>query len=176
MTVEEIKDTYSMRDVVERYGFQPSRRGFISCPFHEGDRQGSLKVYNRDFHCHACGANGDIFSFVQMMDNVGFKEAFIELGGDYGSGDKVNLSQILMRKREREAARRHEAHFKAWRSRKLIVVCDLLRMYDELEMVFEPLSDEWAVVKNKKQVLEEDYRILVSGIREEQEEMRSLNE
>lgn len=60
--------------------------------------------------------------------------------------------------------------------KKLIEVCRLLRMYDKLESAYEPLSDEWAVVINKKQVLEEDYRILVSGIREEQEEMRSLNE
>ncbi len=43
MTVEEIKETYSMRDVVGRYGFQPNHRGFISCPFHHGDRQASLK-------------------------------------------------------------------------------------------------------------------------------------
>ncbi|MBS5955366.1 MAG: DNA primase [Clostridiales bacterium] len=176
MTVEEIKDTYSMRDIVARYGYQPNRGGFISCPFHQGDRQGSLKVYNRDFHCHACGANGDIFSFVQMMDNVGFKEAFIELGGDYSSGDKVNLSQILKRKRDREATRRHEEAFNLWKKRKLIEVCLSLRMYDELEIIFEPLSDEWGVVINKKQVLEEDYNILVSGNREEQEELRSLNE
>ncbi|MDF2885830.1 MAG: primase [Lacrimispora sp.] len=176
MTVEEIKDTYSMRDIVERYGFQTNRKGFIPCPFHNGDRHASLKVYDKDFHCHACGANGDIFSFIQMMDDVGFKEAFIELGGDYRSGDKVNLSQILMRKREREATRIQEAEFKAWKIQKLIEVCRLLRMYDKLESVYEPLSDEWAVVINKKQILEEDYRILVSGIREEQEEMRSLNE
>lgn len=174
MTVEEIKDTYSMRDIVTRYGFQPNRGGFISCPFHQGDRQGSLKVYDRNFHCHACGADGDIFSFVQMMDGIEFKEAFIELGGDYHSGEKVNLSQILTRKRERERARRYEEVFRAWKLQKLIEVCRLLRMYDELEMVFEPMSDEWVLVINKKQVLEEDYRILTSGFRKEQEEMRSL--
>lgn len=174
MTVEEIKDTYSMRDIVERYGFQPNRSGFIPCPFHAGDRQASLKIYDRDFHCHACGANGDIFTFVQMMDDLSFKEAFIELGGDYHSGEKVHISQILMRKREREKNRKYEEAFKAWKLRKLIEVCRLLRMYDELEMIFEPLSDEWVLVINKKQVLEEDYRILTSGFRKEQEEMRSL--
>ena len=40
----EIKNTYSMRDIVERYGFHPNRAGFISCPFHQGDRTPSLKV------------------------------------------------------------------------------------------------------------------------------------
>ena len=47
MTSEEIKATYSMRNVVERYGFQPNRAGFIHCPFHGGDREPSLKVYDR---------------------------------------------------------------------------------------------------------------------------------
>jgi len=83
LTVEEIKSTYSMKNIVVQYGFQLNRRGFISCPFHDGDRQASLKVYDRDFHCHACGANGDIFSFVERMENITFKEAFQILGGTY---------------------------------------------------------------------------------------------
>ena len=83
MTSEEIKATYSMRNVVERYGFQPNRAGFIHCPFHGGDREPSLKVYDRDFHCHACGAHGDIFDFIMRMDEVSFKEAFMSLGGEY---------------------------------------------------------------------------------------------
>ena len=83
MTVEEIKAAYSMRDIVERYGFRPTRAGFIPCPFHSGDRQASLKVYDRDFHCHACGAHGDIIDFVMMMDDVDFKTAYQSLGGEY---------------------------------------------------------------------------------------------
>ena len=83
VTVEEIKATYSMRDIVERYGFHPTRAGFIPCPFHSGDRQPSLKVYDRDFHCHACNTHGDIFDFVMLMDEVDFKTAFQGLGGEY---------------------------------------------------------------------------------------------
>ena len=83
MTVEEIKATYSMRHIVERYGFHPTRAGFIPCPFHSGDRQASLKVYDRDFHCHACNTHGDIFDFVMLMDDVDFKTAFQSLGGEY---------------------------------------------------------------------------------------------
>ncbi len=174
MTVEEIKDTYSMRDIVERYGFQPNRMGFIPCPFHEGDRQASLKIYDRDFHCHACGVNGDIFTFVQMMDDLSFKEAYQSLGGNYHTQSQVDRVRIMLKKKEREGARRYERIFKAWLLHKLIEVCRLLRMYDELEGIYEPFSDEWTLVINKKQLLEEDYRILVSGARKEQEELRSL--
>ena len=44
MTAEEIKQQYSMRDVVEMYGFHPNRAGFISCPFHSGDHSPSMKI------------------------------------------------------------------------------------------------------------------------------------
>ena len=81
MTKDEIKEQYSMRDIVEQYGFHPNRAGFISCPFHSGDRTPSMKIYKKDFHCHACGANGDIFDFVMWMDGLTFKEAFQSLGG-----------------------------------------------------------------------------------------------
>lgn len=38
MTKEEIKATYSMWDILARYGTaQPT--GFIPCPFHKGDRE-----------------------------------------------------------------------------------------------------------------------------------------
>lgn len=83
MTAEEIKQQYSMRDVVEMYGFHLNKAGFISCPFHSGDHSPSMKIYQKDFHCHACGANGDIFTFVQRMDNCSFKDAFLKLGGEY---------------------------------------------------------------------------------------------
>ena len=57
MTAEEIKQTYSMRDILEKYGIHVNRSGFASCPFHTGDRTPSLKIYDRDFYCFACGKN-----------------------------------------------------------------------------------------------------------------------
>ena len=72
-----------MRDIVEQYGFKVNRMGFINCPFHKGDKGASLKVYQDSFHCFGCGKNGDIFTFVQLMDSVDFKTAFQSLGGTY---------------------------------------------------------------------------------------------
>ena len=97
MTVDEIKSANSMRDVVGRYGYHPNRAGFISCPFHTGDRSPSMKIYAKDFHCHACGANGDIFSFIQRKDNCDFKTAFYSLGGSYrqqSDGSKLALYYV----------------------------------------------------------------------------------
>lgn len=40
MTKEEIKGSVSMKEVIQRYGLpEPNKAGFISCPFHKGDRQ-----------------------------------------------------------------------------------------------------------------------------------------
>ena len=36
MTKEELKQRYSMKEIVEQYGFRPNRAGFIRCPFHTG--------------------------------------------------------------------------------------------------------------------------------------------
>ena len=84
MTSEEIKATYSMRDILTKCGLPaPNRAGFCHCPFHKGDREPSMKIYDKDFHCFACGANGDIFDFVSRFYDISFKDAFRMLGGDY---------------------------------------------------------------------------------------------
>ena len=84
MTSDEIRQGYSMRDILSRCGLpQPNRAGFIQCPFHKGDREASMKIYDRDYNCFGCGANGDIFSFIEQFYGIGFKDAFLMLGGTY---------------------------------------------------------------------------------------------
>ena len=55
MTREEIKQAYSMKDILVKCGLpEPNRAGFIKCPFHKGDHEASMKVYDKDFHCFGC--------------------------------------------------------------------------------------------------------------------------
>ena len=103
MTKEELKQRYSMKEIVEQYGFRPNRAGFICCPFHTGDRDASLKIYEKDFHCFGCGANRDIFDFVQGMDGVSFREAFLSLGGTYRQEKPGSFSQRMARYRREKA-------------------------------------------------------------------------
>jgi len=148
MTKDEIKDTYSMRDIVERYGFHPNRAGFISCPFHTGDRSPSLKVYSRDFHCHACGADGDIFDFVQKMDNLSFKEAFQSLGGEYQKPSfKSNLA--IYRARKKRDAQVKQARTEEENRQLNNSLISIYRRYMER---FEPLSDGWCDCYNRLQM------------------------
>lgn len=48
------------------------------CPFHS-EKTGSFTVSQKEgkwlHHCFGCGASGDVFSFVQKLDNCGFKQA-----------------------------------------------------------------------------------------------------
>nr|WP_288825537.1 CHC2 zinc finger domain-containing protein [uncultured Clostridium sp.] len=147
MTVEEIKDTYSMRDIVERYGFQPNRKGFISCPFHAGDRQASMKVYERDYHCHACGANGDIFSFVEQMENITFKEAFQVLGGTYEKPTFSSRLTIYKSQKRREMLKKERQRV----GRKKQLNCMLIGVYRAYMERAEPFSDIWCDCYNALQ-------------------------
>ncbi len=139
MTREEIKEQVTMRDVLERYGFRPNRVGFIRCPFHTGDDHASLKVYDRDFHCFACGANGDIFTFVQKMEHVSFREAFQSLGGTYRKPTfSSNLAVYRSQKRRVMAEKRQQ------RSREAKKLCLLLiTVYRRWLRRSKPLSDAW---------------------------------
>ncbi len=46
------------------------------CPFH-GEKTPSFSVHatRQFFHCFGCGASGDVFSFIQKIENVTFPEA-----------------------------------------------------------------------------------------------------
>src|SRR5947209_10980281 len=46
------------------------------CPFH-GEKTPSFSVHatRQFFHCFGCGVSGDVFTFVQKIDNVTFPEA-----------------------------------------------------------------------------------------------------
>ena len=112
MNSEEIKGHYDMRDIIERYGLKANRAGFIVCPFHQGDKNASMKIYEKDFHCFGCGAHGDIFKFVQMMDGVGFSDAFLSLGGEYVKPTSVR-EKLLRDEALRNAEKERQAKLKA---------------------------------------------------------------
>lgn len=145
MNLEEIKDRYSMRDIVERYGFQPNRTGFISCPFHKGDRSPSMKIYEKDFHCHACGANGDIFTFIQRMDNCDFKTAFYSLGGTYQKPTDSSKLAIYRARKTKESRQKKKQKLK----QRIELNNMLIGVYVVWLKKLEPLSDAWCDCMNE---------------------------
>ncbi len=148
MTSEEIKDSTTMCDILQRYGLpQPNRRGFIPCPFHGDDRHPSMKIYDQDYHCFACGENGDIFSFVQRMEDIPFKEAFLSLGGTYPEREEPSFSRRLRayRRQKRKETIQHRKEQEQLEKQQLIRQSNdlwwCLRLYP-------PLSDPWCDAYN----------------------------
>lgn len=139
MNKDEVKQLHNMRDVVEGYGFQVNRAGFIPCPFHKGDREPSMKIYKDSYHCFGCGASGDIFSFVQQMDHCDFKTAFYSLGGTY---EKPTFqSKLSVYKAQKQSAQREKAKKKLKRRRELNNI--LIDVYRDYMNKSEPYSEVW---------------------------------
>lgn len=76
--VEEIKSKLSIQEVVSQYlrlekmGAQYKAR----CPFHN-EKTPSFYVspMRHSFHCFGCGESGDIFSFIQKVEHIEFRDA-----------------------------------------------------------------------------------------------------
>lgn len=148
MTVDEIKQTYTMRDILIKCGLsKPNRSGFIHCPFHNGDREPSMKVYEHDYNCFACGANGDIFTFVQEFYHLSFKEAFIMLGGTY---EKLSFSSKLAVYKVRQEKKMRDKEEEKLRRRKELNNM-LISIYRDYMNRSEPLSDVWCDCYNALQ-------------------------
>lgn len=148
MTVEEIKQTYTMRDILIMCGLsQQNRSGFIHCPFHKGDREPSMKVYKHDYNCFACGANGDIFTFVQEFYHISFKEAFLMLGGTYERPSFSSKMAIYHAQQEKKM--REKEKEKLRKKRKLNNM--LIDIYRDGMNRAKPLSDAWCDCYNALQ-------------------------
>lgn len=97
--VRAVKETLTMEQVARHYGFEPSRSGFIKCPFHQGDRTASLKLYPgaRGWYCFGCCRKGSVIDFVMELYGLTFSQAVVRLDSDLGLG--------LTRRRPSPAAR-----------------------------------------------------------------------
>ncbi len=73
--LDRIREQYDIVSVVKRF-IDLDKNNTACCPFHN-EKSGSFKVNPKlgIYKCFGCGASGDIFSFVQAIKAVSFKEA-----------------------------------------------------------------------------------------------------
>lgn len=150
MTKEEILESVSMRDVLDKYGVKVGRNGMCKCPIHN-EKNPSMKVYSDGYKCFACGSGGDIFRFVQDMEECDFKTAFKILGGTY-THKKSRVARIVQKSkfdRKREQRLRAEQSEKDFR-RVLMEGIDLCRWWLDNR---DPLDDDWVYAYNAQQWL-----------------------
>ena len=145
MTIEEIKQTYTMRDIVDNYGISVNRAGFCRCPFHGNgnERTPSMKIYEDSFYCFACNQKGDIFAFIQEYEGITFREAFVKLGGEYKYTSKEERKALQEKwKRQKEERERKKAEDLSFKN----MLRDAITLTQSIEA--EPYSDDWCLLKN----------------------------
>lgn len=104
----EIKTRVSIRNLIDMYGYDVNRAGFMSCPFHSGDHTASLKIYqgDRGWHCFGCHKGGSVIDFVMEHDGVSFREACKTLDAVFSLGlyRELSFSEYRKAQRQREQA------------------------------------------------------------------------
>lgn len=117
---QQIKEQLTAEDVARRYGFTQNRSGFIRCPFHQGDRHASLKLYPEQggWHCFGCHRGGTVIDFVMELFGISFTQAVVRLNADFGLGltyerpSPIQQSAVLeARRKEREQKEAADAEF-----------------------------------------------------------------
>lgn len=149
MTTDEIKQSVSMREVVERYGIHIDRKGFCCCPFHK-EKTASMKIYKSSYNCFGCGANGDVFSFLMGMEHCDFKTAYKALGGSYRqqSDHQRNLYHYHLQKRKEDEIKRLQRIEQEKKE-----VTEEIRMQKLFKKLSPVFSDDWCEAVNRLEYL-----------------------
>lgn len=142
MTVDEIKQQYSMSDILMRYEIRSNGiRKNISCPFHGKDKNPSMQIFRDGFKCHTCNANGDVLKFVQLMENCSFKDAYLSLGGTYENTETDFFAKQRLEKAKIEREKRVKAEIRRLRFKHEL--SSLIAIYRSYLVELEPYSDIW---------------------------------
>ena len=80
---ESVKDSITPCEAAERYDIKVRHNGMCKCPFHN-DKNPSMKLYEKRYHCFGCQADGDVISFISRLFNITPKEAAMKLADDFG--------------------------------------------------------------------------------------------
>lgn len=132
------------QQVARYYGFNPNRAGFIQCPFHQGDRTPSLKLYpeHRGWCCFGCRKGGSVVNFVMELFGLSFPQAIIRLDSDFHLGltnqrpTPGQRAKIADQRRREEAERaRLEGEYRA--------LAEEHRYWHEIVKHFAPTRAEW---------------------------------
>ena len=85
--LERVRSTLALSDVIGEYvALKRVGRSWVGlCPFH-AERTGSFHVRDETarYKCFGCGAGGDVFRFVQDVDNLDFVAAVEKLAAKAG--------------------------------------------------------------------------------------------
>ncbi len=83
-SIEELKNKSKISDFIlsSTTGKLRGNKGMALCPFH-GEKTASMSFTDEEnlFHCFGCREGGDIFKYIQLINNVEFQES-VEIAAD----------------------------------------------------------------------------------------------
>lgn len=84
---ESLKRGYPVDELITRYGIElrPAGRSLVGrCPFHPDGGRPNLYVYHasQSWYCFRCGIGGDVISFVERIEGLGFRDAVARIRSD----------------------------------------------------------------------------------------------
>ncbi|RVU90827.1 hypothetical protein EH230_07930 [Flavobacterium columnare] len=74
MTIQQLKQTLSLPQLLTHYNLTPNKNKLILCPFHS-DKKPSMQINEDFYYCHGCAKKGDIIDWVQEFDKCDKKTA-----------------------------------------------------------------------------------------------------
>ena len=113
--IQMVRDRVTMQDMCRHLNLPINRSGFICCPFHAGDKNGSLKVYNdpaRGWHCFGCGEGGDAITFARKWYGTNFPETIERLAYEFGI--PIPTKELTVAEKEAIEKHRREQERKRW--------------------------------------------------------------
>lgn len=172
----EIKESLTMQQVAEHFGYKANRSGFILSPF-GNEKTPSCKLYRNSYYDFSTAAGGDLIQFTAVINGSNNWQACRYLIEAFSlpyslSGDTDNREQIRRREQERQKQKEREERFKeAWLSE-----VDRLKTWENIyqraieEKIFPPLSDLQAfTVRELQKVSYKLDMLCIQGSRREQE-------
>lgn len=164
-----VKESVTTRQAAEQYGFQINGNGMMCCPFHR-DRHPSMKA-DKGFYCFACGAKGDVITFVADLFQLAPIEAAKKLAEDFripveqgyckkGQGKKV------VPKRTRYQT---EQKMEQWERECICILSDYLHLLEKWKVQYAPESpgeeytEEFVEACQRKEEVDYYLDILVDG-------------
>ncbi|MBO6298468.1 MAG: DNA primase [Lachnospiraceae bacterium] len=120
---QEIKDSLSLRQVVEHYGLHVGRNGKAQCPFHS-DKTPSLQLYEDHYHCFGCNAHGDAIDYVGRLYGLSPIDSAQQIIDDFSLAIEIrptdpfkteqNRNRWRKEKADRDNMKRIQEHFHKW--------------------------------------------------------------
>lgn len=155
---KEVRESLTMQQVAEHFGYKVNRSGFILSPF-RNEKTPSCKLYRNSYYDFSTAAGGDLIQFTAAINGSNNWQACQYLIEAFSlpyslSGNTDNREQIRRREQERQRQQEKEQRFKeAWRAE-----VDSLKTWERLykraieKKIFSPLSEvqEFVVLELQK--------------------------